>query len=127
MWLKQNAVLICVTCPPKAESASEKFVSIRVNSWLIAIKIFIEHTKEVWYNTNNWGRPPKRGCGVPHATDESDSFVHKKVQNDRIIDYFSIFLYVLYLIRNTIYASRNTVQSKLNDYAKQTQFSKSQK
>jgi hypothetical protein len=29
------------------------------------------------------------------------------------------------ILRNTIYASRNTVQSKLNDYAKQTQFPKS--
>jgi len=28
-------------------------------------------------------------------------------------------------LRNTIYASRNTVQSKANDYAKQTQFPKS--
>jgi hypothetical protein len=29
------------------------------------------------------------------------------------------------ILRNTTYASRNTVQSKLNDYAKQTQFPKS--
>jgi hypothetical protein len=92
-----------------------------VNSWLIAIKIFIENTKGVWYNIDNWGRPPKRGCGDPHATEqpvlsgfilsgvevvegqfhESDSFGHKKPQNDRIIGYFSIFLYVLYLIRNS--------------------------
>jgi hypothetical protein len=28
------------------------------------------------------------------------------------------------ILRNTTYASRNTVQSKLNDYAKQTQFFK---
>jgi len=28
------------------------------------------------------------------------------------------------ILRNTTYASRNTVQSKLNDYAKQSQFPK---
>jgi hypothetical protein len=32
--------------------------------------------------------------------------------------------YLFTLLRNTIYASRNTVQSKLNDYAKQSQFPK---
>jgi hypothetical protein len=63
-----------------------------VNSWLIfilfGVKIFIENTKGVWYNIDNWGRPPKRGCGEPHATEqqfqESDHFDHKKVQNDKI-------------------------------------------
>jgi len=64
---------------------------------LIRVKIFIENTKGIWYNTNNWGRSPKQGCGEPHATEqpvlsgvegqfhESDSFGHKKVQNDKII------------------------------------------
>ena len=40
---------------------------------------------------------------------ESDSFGHKKHQNDRIIDYFSIFLCVLYLIRITKHAIRHTL------------------
>ena len=56
---------------------------------LLAVKIFIDHTKGIWYNTNNWGRPRKRGCGVPHATEqqfhESDHFDYKKIQNDKII------------------------------------------
>ena len=74
LWLKQNAVLISAkkvrVNQYLCQSASEKFVSIRVNSWLIAIKIFIENTKGIWYNTNNWGRPPKRGCGEPHAKEQ---------------------------------------------------------
>jgi hypothetical protein len=49
---------------------SKKFVFIRVNSWLIAIKIFIENTKGIWYNIDNWGRPRKRGCGEPHAKEQ---------------------------------------------------------
>ena len=35
---------------------------------LLRGKIFIEHTKGIWYNTNNWWRPRKRGCGEPHAS-----------------------------------------------------------
>jgi len=52
--------------------------------WLI----FVENTKGIWYNVDNWGRPPKQVRGEPHATEqqfhESDSFGHKKVQIDKI-------------------------------------------
>jgi len=70
---------------------------------LFGFKNFIENTKGVWYNTDGWGRSPKRVRGVPHATEqpvlpvpslvegvegqfyESDIFGHKKVQNDKIL------------------------------------------
>jgi hypothetical protein len=49
----------------------------------------------------------------------------KKMKKQNTIFTFNFYLFTL--LRNTTYASRNTVQSKLNDYAKQTQFPKGRK
>jgi hypothetical protein len=51
------------TCPPK-NKLIYSLTHLRI------LPIFIEHTKGVWYNTDNRGRPPKRVCGVPHAKEQ---------------------------------------------------------